>query len=183
MLKISLPGTCKAYIYLTLKIKKKKEEEEKEKRKLKNLENYDPIAFSLHDMIVQCLKWDKREEVKLTVFRYLKYMKPGKTVFGRFALDFDSRRQVSRMSFHSTFNGLKTATSNGWHKCVELGGGQMNIISFVLHASITFAEKCDSKLSPIKTFFPGIREATGKNCLKNHKSKVLISNHPLLVAS
>ena len=113
MLKISLPGTCKAYIYLTLKIKKKKEEEEKEKRKLKNLENYDPIAFSLHDMIVQCLKWDKREEVKLTVFRYLKYMKPGKTVFGRFALDFDSHRQVSRMSFHSTFKGLKTAPSNG----------------------------------------------------------------------
>ena len=60
MLKISLPGTCKAYIYLTLKIKKKKEEEEKEKRKLKNLENYDPIAFFLHDMIVQHLKWGGR---------------------------------------------------------------------------------------------------------------------------
>ena len=109
-------------------------------------------------------------------------MKPGKTVFGRFALHFDLWRQISRMSFHSTFKALKTATSNGWHKCVELGGRQMNRI-FVLHASITFTEKCEPKLSPINTFHPGICEATGKNCLEKHKSKVLMSNHPLLVAS
>ena len=109
----------------------------------------------------------------MIVFRNLKYIKPGKTVFGRFALHFDSRRQISRMSFHSTFRVLKTATSNGWHKCVELGGRQMNRISFALHASITFTEKCDPKLSPINTFRPGSCEATGKNCLENHKSNVL----------
>ena len=39
----------------------------------------------------------------------------------------------------------------------------------MMQASVTFAEKCDHKLSPINTFLPGICEATGKNYLKNHK--------------
>ena len=130
-----------------------------------------PLHFSFMTWLFKTwnalgMGWVGERRVKLTVFTNLKYMKPGKMVFGRFALDFDSRRQVSRMSFHSTFKALKTATSNGWHKCVELGSRQMNRTWFVLHASIAFAEKCDPKLSPINTFLPGIYEATGKNCLE-----------------
>ena len=81
---------------LTLKTKKK--------IKLKKLESYDPIAIFLEDTIVQTLKcsWNKGS-----------LLKPGKMIFGRFAFDFDSQRQVSRMSFHSTFKALKTAKSNG----------------------------------------------------------------------
>ena len=43
--------------------------------------------------------------------------------------------------------------------------------------------KSDLKFSPINTFLHGICEATGKNCLNNHKSNTLMSNHPFLVAS
>ena len=129
------------------------------------------------------LAW--KPETRLHPFNLLTnlYNKEGKTVFGKLSIYLDPRRQVSNMSFQLTLPGLKTATSNGWHKWVALGGRHMKNVSWSMHFCITDADKWEPRLSPINTIGPLRCWIDAKNCLKNHTSQVRESNHPFLVQS
>ena len=107
------------------------------------------------------------------------YKIDGNMVFGRLPAHWDSFLQVFKMSRHSIFVGRNTATSKGWHKCVELGGNHENRMSFSSQYWRTFFETCDHKLLPIKTIGPTKSLVYGTNYLKNHISNCSISNHPL----
>ena len=111
------------------------------------------------------------------------YNKERKTVLGKLSIHLDSRCQVPNMSFQLTLAGLKTATSNGWYKWVALGGKHMNNMSQAMHSWITDVEKWQPRLSLINTIDHLKCSIDGKNCLKNHTSKVHKSNHPFLVQS
>ena len=62
-----------------------------------------------------------------------------------------------------------------------LVGRQTNFISFSSQASITFGEIWEDKLSPNRTLTPNFFLKEGKTIEKNHSSKAIPSNHPLLV--
>ena len=106
----------------------------------------------------------------------------GKCSFGRVPLLLDSLHHSSSNGLHTRFIGAKTATSNGWQRCVEFGGRVMNLIFFSLHALMTVALKWDPKLSPI-TANGSSSLSCGTKISKNHLEKVLASNYPLFVTS
>ena len=56
--------------------------------------------------------------------------------------------------------------------CVEFGGKQIKNILFLEQYSNTLDEKCEPRLSPIKTICPDKSTMDGTNCLKNHVSNV-----------
>ena len=103
-----------------------------------------------------------------------------KCSFGRVPLLLDCLRHSSSNDLHTRFIVAKTVTSNGWQRCVEFG--DMNLMFFSLHASMTVTLKRDPKLSPITANGPSPLSC-GSKISQNRLEKVLASNHPLFVAS
>ena len=106
----------------------------------------------------------------------------GKCSFRRVPLLLDSLHHSSSTDLHTRFIGAKTATSNGWQRCVEFDGRVMNLMFFYLHVLMTVTLKWDPQLSAITANGPSPLSC-GIKISKNHLEKVLASNHPLFVVS
>ena len=131
----------------------------------------------------------------------------GKTSLGIYPRLRDSTRHFRKTSNHTTFIGRKTATSNGWVRCVEFGTSGTNAILFWRQSnrtyrtisgmiyyeivnfwnikdwakrSFTSSEKWHPKLSPIITFFPSKFCVYFKNTRVNHSRNVFDSNQPFV---
>jgi len=87
----------------------------------------------------------------------------------------------STIGLHAAFIGQKKKKSSGWHKCVLLGGKKTNAMSYFSHAAMTSSDRCELRLSPIRTFRPVSFLMYGIIILLNQSLKQVRSNQPDLL--